>query len=79
LIDVTSGAPPGAKTFPVEENPRPCDFAVRRQVRGISNWSKNYRTSIESDDADALARTHPYYDPIDTLPAEGQSWWRGRS
>jgi lysine 2,3-aminomutase len=46
------------------------------QVRGISSWTKNYRTSIETDDADALSRSHVYYDPIDTLPAEGQAWWR---
>ena len=45
------------------------------RVLGISNWSKNYRTSIEADDADALDRTHTYYDPIDSLPPEGQAWW----
>ncbi len=44
-------------------------------VRGISYWTKNYRTSIEADDAEALSRPYPYYDPIDTLPAEGQQWW----
>jgi lysine 2,3-aminomutase len=46
------------------------------EVRGISSWTKNYRTSIEADDAEALARTYPYYDPIDTLPEQGQAWWR---
>jgi lysine 2,3-aminomutase len=46
------------------------------RVRGISEWTKNYRTSIEVGDAEALTRTYPYYDPIDTLPAEGQAWWR---
>ena len=46
------------------------------QVRGISLWTKNYRTSIEPDDTGALGRAHPYYDPIHTLPAAGQSWWR---
>jgi lysine 2,3-aminomutase len=45
------------------------------RVRGISNWSKNYRTSIETDDLDALGRTHTYFDPIDSLPPEGQAWW----
>ncbi len=45
-------------------------------VRGISEWTKNYRTSIEVDDPEALTRTYPYFDPIDTLPAEGQQWWR---
>ena len=46
------------------------------RVLGISGWTKNYRTSIEADDAEALSRTYPYYDPIDTLPADGQAWWR---
>jgi lysine 2,3-aminomutase len=44
--------------------------------RGISYWTKNYRTSIESADTDALERTYEYYDPIHTLPEEGQAWWR---
>jgi lysine 2,3-aminomutase len=43
---------------------------------GISYWTKNYRTSLESEDAEALARQYPYYDPIDTLPESGQKWWR---
>jgi lysine 2,3-aminomutase len=43
--------------------------------RGISYWTKNYRTSIERTDAEALTRTYEYYDPIHTLPAEGQEWW----
>jgi lysine 2,3-aminomutase len=43
--------------------------------RGISYWTKNYRTSIESDDAAALDRRYEYYDPIHTLPASGQQWW----
>jgi len=44
--------------------------------RGISYWTKNYRTSIEAADADALSRTYAYYDPIHTLPEAGQRWWR---
>jgi lysine 2,3-aminomutase len=47
-------------------------------VLGISQWTKNYRTSLESEAAEALSRTHPYYDPIDTLPAEGRRWWQER-
>ncbi len=43
--------------------------------RGISYWTKNYRTGIELDDAEALNRRYEYYDPIHTLPAEGQQWW----
>ncbi|MBV9293199.1 MAG: lysine 2,3-aminomutase [Frankiales bacterium] len=45
------------------------------RVRGISWWTKNYRTSVERDDRDALTRRYEYADPISTLPAEGQAWW----
>ncbi len=45
-------------------------------VRGISYWTKNYRTSVDGDDPDALTRRYAYYDPIYTLPPEGQAWWR---
>jgi lysine 2,3-aminomutase len=44
--------------------------------RGISGWTKNYRTSIEATDPEALTRTYAYYDPIHTLPESGQQWWR---
>ena len=43
--------------------------------RGISSWTKNYRTSIEATDPEALTRTYSYYDPIHTLPEPGQRWW----
>ena len=43
---------------------------------GISYWTKNYRTSIEIDDPEAMSRTYEYYDPIHTLPESGQQWWR---
>ncbi|SDD21272.1 KamA family radical SAM protein [Nocardioides lianchengensis] len=43
--------------------------------RGISYWTKNYRTSIEAADPEALSRTYEYYDPIHTLPAAGRAWW----
>jgi lysine 2,3-aminomutase len=45
------------------------------RVRGISYWTKNYRTSIEASDPEALTRTYEYYDPIHTLPPEGHAWW----
>jgi lysine 2,3-aminomutase len=44
--------------------------------RGISYWTKNYRTALEADDAAALNRRYPYYDPIATLPPAGRAWWR---
>ena len=44
--------------------------------RGISYWTKNYHTAIETDDELALSREHPYYDPIYLLPEAGQAWWR---
>jgi lysine 2,3-aminomutase len=43
---------------------------------GISYWSKNYRTVLDGADPDALNRVYPFYDPIDSLPASGQEWWR---
>jgi lysine 2,3-aminomutase len=46
--------------------------------RGVSYWTKNYRTSIEvpgTGAEDALTRTYEYYDPIHTLPAAGRAWW----
>ena len=46
------------------------------RVRGISGWTKNYRTGIESDDPEAFSRRYHYYDPITTLPEEGRTWWR---
>jgi len=46
------------------------------RVRGISYWTKNYRTKLERDDPEALNRKYEYYDPIDTLPEEGQRYWR---
>ena len=47
--------------------------------RGISYWTKNYRTAVEADDVLAIGREYAYYDPIDTLPARGQAWWRART
>ena len=44
--------------------------------KGISYWTKNYRTGIESDDPEALTRRYEYYDPIYTLPESGQAYWR---
>lgn len=44
--------------------------------KGISYWTKNYRTGIELDDPDALNRKYEYYDPIYLLPESGQQWWR---
>ncbi|MDO9380080.1 MAG: lysine 2,3-aminomutase [Nocardioidaceae bacterium] len=44
--------------------------------RGVTFWTKNYRTSLEATDAGALDRTYEYHDPIHTLPESGQQWWR---
>ena len=48
------------------------------RIRGLSYWTKNYRTGIEYDEPSALQRRYEYYDPIDTLPEEGQAYWRDR-
>ncbi|MEU8589464.1 lysine 2,3-aminomutase [Streptomyces sp. NPDC048664] len=45
------------------------------RTRGISYWSKNYRTGFDDTAPEDLARTYEYYDPIDTLPPEGRQWW----
>ncbi|MGI5201114.1 KamA family radical SAM protein [Spirillospora sp. CA-108201] len=47
--------------------------------RGISYWTKNYRTGLELSDPDALTRRYEYHDPIYTLPERGREWWRQRS
>jgi lysine 2,3-aminomutase len=44
--------------------------------KGISYWTKNYKTGIEANDPEALTRLYEYYDPVYTLPASGQDWWR---
>jgi lysine 2,3-aminomutase len=54
-------------------------FVEYDRVLGVSQWTKNYRTAIELDDAEALSRHYPYYDPIRTLPSEGQAWWAGEA
>ena len=47
--------------------------------RGISYWTKNYRTAVEAGDPLAIGREYAYYDPIYLLPEHGQPWWRARS
>ncbi len=44
--------------------------------RGISYWTKNYLTALESSDHSALERKYEYFDPIYTLPTTGQTLWR---
>ncbi len=44
--------------------------------KGISYWTKNYLTSIEWGNTEALGQKYAYYDPIYTLPESGQRWWR---
>lgn len=51
-------------------------LAAYDRERGISYWTKNYRTGLEADDPEALTRRYAYYDPIHTLPDPGRSWWR---
>lgn len=42
---------------------------------GISYWTKNYRTTLDSDDSAAPHHRYPFYDPIDTLSPAGREWW----
>ena len=46
------------------------------KVRGISYWTKNYKTVVDMDDADALEKRYTFYDPVYTLPEDGQHYWR---
>jgi lysine 2,3-aminomutase len=43
--------------------------------KGISYWTKNYRTSIELENAEALDTRYAYFDPLYTLPESGKAWW----
>ncbi|MFF2624822.1 KamA family radical SAM protein [Kitasatospora griseola] len=51
------------------------------RARGISYWTKNYRTTVELPSAEEpcedapLNRRYPYVDPVDTLPEAGRAWW----
>lgn len=47
--------------------------------KGISYWTKNYRTSIELENPTALETHYPYYDPLYTLSESGQKWWAENS
>ena len=53
--------------------------AAYDRTLGISYWTKNYRTSLEAADPDALERRYPHYDPIHSLPPEGRAWWRDQA
>jgi lysine 2,3-aminomutase len=44
--------------------------------KGISYWTKNYRTGIELSDEQALNRRYEYFDPVYTLPESGQAFWK---
>ncbi len=46
------------------------------RVRGISYWTKNYRTALELDDPEALSHRYEYYDPVPGLPEEGREYWK---
>ena len=49
------------------------------QEKGISYWTKNYRTGIEDNDPEAMTRKYEYYDPVYLLPESGQRFWREQS
>src|SRR5262249_58228967 len=46
--------------------------------KGISYWTKNYRTALDASEPGALSRKYEYCDPIYTLPPSGQAWWRAQ-
>ncbi|GGN13642.1 lysine 2,3-aminomutase [Lentzea pudingi] len=45
--------------------------------RGISSWTKNYRTLLDTESPDQ-DQHFPYYDPISSLPEAGRRWWAAR-
>ena len=47
--------------------------------KGISFWTKNYRTGIELNDPGALDRRYAYFDPVYTLPESGRRYWAEQS
>ncbi|GMU61604.1 MAG: lysine 2,3-aminomutase [Myxococcaceae bacterium] len=53
--------------------------AAYDREKGISYWTKNYRTGIEQDDPEALNRRYEYFDPVYTLTEAGQAYWRGQA
>ena len=46
------------------------------KVRGISYWTKNYKTLVDMDDPEVMEKRYTFYDPVYTLPEEGQAYWR---
>jgi len=45
------------------------------RVRGVSTWTKNYWTPIEAKRGDPMQDKHAYFDPVASLPPEGQAYW----
>ena len=41
----------------------------------VKSFQTNGTVLLEAEDPEALTRTYEYYDPIHTLPVEGQAWW----
>lgn len=48
------------------------------RVRGISYWTKNYWTPIETNEGDPMRDKYAYFDPVAELPPEGQTYWKQR-
>ena len=46
--------------------------------RGISYWRKQWLTQLEGNDPEAPSRRYEYYDPVQTLPEAGQTWWEAQ-
>ena len=45
------------------------------RIRGISQWSKNYRTPLDDHRGDPMEDLYPYFDPVAQLPPDGQAYW----
>ena len=49
------------------------------RVRGISTWTKNYRTPLDCPDGELREQTFIYVDPVFSLPDEGRAYWESLS
>ena len=46
------------------------------KIKGISYWTKNYRTLVDMDDPEVMDKRYTFYDPVYTLPGDGRLYWK---
>ena len=45
------------------------------RIRGISHWTKNYWTPLDTSSGDPMDREYVHFDPVAELPEAGQAYW----